>query len=566
MSAEKDTIYIDVDDEITNVIDKVVNSDHKVVAVVLPKRAAVMQSIINMKLLKRSAEKAKKSLVLITSEAGLLPLAGTVGIHVAKNLQSKPAIPDGVEDSDIPQTVVDEAGDEPEDDEPELDNKRSVGELSGQPASKLPVADEAIEIDNEPEKTPLATNSPSPKKAKNPKDKKLKVPNFDRFRKWLFLGGAGLIVLVLLGYMALFAWPKATITLQTDTSTVNATYNFTVSTTNKDFDEAKQLVPGQLATTSKNNSQSGTASGQQNNGNRASGNVTISNCTNSPVTIAAGTGVSAAGKTYITQQSLSLDSGNFTFGGTCKTSGSHVDTTPVIAQSPGASYNVSAQDYSVAGYSSSSCSSGVCADGTAMAGGTDNIQTVVTQSDIDGTKAKIASVNSQDVQNQLSGTLKNSGMLAITSSFHADDPTVTSSAKAGDAVGNFTVTSTSNYSMLGINQANLKTFVDNQIKNQINTKQQAIQDDGLGQATFTVNSAGDNPKVSVQVSATIGPNISQETIKQQVVGMKKADVVDALDDYPSVKSVDVKFSPFWVNKVPKQTSKITIIYSKANGQ
>ena len=48
-----------------------------------------------MKLLKRVADGSKKRVVLITSENGLLPLAGSVGLYVAKNLQSKPEVPDG---------------------------------------------------------------------------------------------------------------------------------------------------------------------------------------------------------------------------------------------------------------------------------------------------------------------------------------------------------------------------------------------------------------------------------------------------------------------------------------
>src|ERR1700739_182626 len=90
---DKDTIYIDIDDEITGIIDKLKASEGKIVAFVLPKRAGVFQSIVNMKLLKRAADSSKKNLVLITAEAGLLPLAGAAGIHVAKTLTSKPEIP-----------------------------------------------------------------------------------------------------------------------------------------------------------------------------------------------------------------------------------------------------------------------------------------------------------------------------------------------------------------------------------------------------------------------------------------------------------------------------------------
>ena len=60
-ASDKDTIYIDIDDEITGIIDKVQGSKGKVVAFVLPKRAAVFQSIVNMKLLKRAADSGERT-------------------------------------------------------------------------------------------------------------------------------------------------------------------------------------------------------------------------------------------------------------------------------------------------------------------------------------------------------------------------------------------------------------------------------------------------------------------------------------------------------------------------
>src|SRR5436190_17633981 len=89
----KETIYVDVEDDITAIIDKVEAAKAKVVALVLPKRSTTLQSTVNMRLLKRSAESADKDLVLVTSEGALLPLAGAVGLHVAKNLQSAPKVP-----------------------------------------------------------------------------------------------------------------------------------------------------------------------------------------------------------------------------------------------------------------------------------------------------------------------------------------------------------------------------------------------------------------------------------------------------------------------------------------
>ncbi len=92
-NSAKDTVYIDVEDEITAVIDKVVNAKHKIVALVLPKRATVFQSPVNMKLLKKAAKSANKNLVLITSDKGILAIAAASSVHVAKSLTTKPEIP-----------------------------------------------------------------------------------------------------------------------------------------------------------------------------------------------------------------------------------------------------------------------------------------------------------------------------------------------------------------------------------------------------------------------------------------------------------------------------------------
>ncbi|MEO8784712.1 MAG: hypothetical protein ABI221_00020 [Candidatus Saccharimonadales bacterium] len=564
-AAEKDTIYIDVDDEITNIIDKVGSSKHKIVALVLPKRATVLQSIVNMKLLRRSTDNAKKQLVLITSEAGLLPLAGAVGIHVAKNLQSKPAIPSGPDTSDVPESLIDEE-EVDNDEDPELDDSMPVGELAGQPAAVAAAAampaveEEAIDLDNDHDEDQSAATSKSKKKAKTPKDKKLKVPNFDRFRKWLIFGGLALIILLIGGWLAIFKLPKATIAIDTDSSQLNATFTFTADTTTHDFDAANSVVPAELSKTSKTATQNAPATGQQNNGNKASGSVTMTAkaCGSDPVppNVSSGTGVSVNGQTYITQQNVSFSWSHNGPGVLCSTFTG--GSTSITAQGSGVAYNTGGStNFTVAGRSD------VSASGSAS-GGTDNIQTVVSQADIDGAKAKLAAPNTDDIKKQLSDQIKKDGMTPVDSSFKGQDPAITASTTAGSAANDVTVTSVTNYTMLGINQANLKSFIDGQIKQQINTQQQAILNDGLNKASFTVQADGDNPKVSVQTTAIIGPNLDTDAIKKAIAGKKKGDATDIIENRPSIKGVTIKYSPFWVTKTPSQTSKIVITFDKAN--
>jgi hypothetical protein len=142
----KDTVYIDVDDEITGIIDKLRSSDGKIVALVLPKRASVFQSIVNMKLLKRAADEDKKHLVLITSEVGLLPLAGLAGVLVASSLTSKPTVPMAPMANDDQEETVDEATGETTDFDSAAAGAVAVGELAGM--SKPTDDVETIEMDD----------------------------------------------------------------------------------------------------------------------------------------------------------------------------------------------------------------------------------------------------------------------------------------------------------------------------------------------------------------------------------------------------------------------------------
>ncbi|HTH71826.1 MAG TPA: hypothetical protein VL737_00500, partial [Candidatus Pristimantibacillus sp.] len=287
----KDVIYIDVDDEITGVIDKLQGSDKKIIALVLPKRATVLQSIVNMKLLKRAATEAKKNLVLITSEGGLMPLAGSVGIHVAKSLNTKPEIPDNPAPGGAKADIIEDV----EEDDGPVDASKSVGELSG--GAPADDAEDTIELDDEEEGEPEPAVEGG-KKVK--KHRKFKIPNFNKFRVMLALAGVAIILLGVLGYAAAAVWPAAKITIKTDSSAVSSSVILTLKTEpDTKLDAAQGIVPATLQDVKKTITQDAPATGQKNNGQKAAGTVTLSltDCSKNSVTVPAGTGISSGGKT-----------------------------------------------------------------------------------------------------------------------------------------------------------------------------------------------------------------------------------------------------------------------------
>jgi hypothetical protein len=569
---DKDTIYVDIDDEITGIIDKLGASDGKVVALVLPKRAATFQSIVNMKLLKRAADSSKKNLVLITSEAGLLPLAGAAGVHVAKTLTSKPEIPLAPQAFDDAEETVQEDSGEIEDTPP--DRSKTIGQLASAGAAGA-AADgvETLTLDDEdlpPEVADAAKAGPGSKTFKPPKpkkNKKLHIPNFERFRLLLILGGLLLILLIAGVIFATIALPKATITIKTDATNVDTNLNLNLSTAAKTLDAPSNTLPAKLASTQKTYTQQVPTTGQKNNGNKAAGTLTITNCGSASASIPAGNGFSSNGNTYISQSDVTIPVSDFKGkNGPCENNGNA--SVNVTAQSGGQSYNLTAgASFSISTSTScpSSCTAGLSTQGGTISGGTDSIVQIVNQNDINSAKSKITPSDS-DLKQTLDSQLKAGNYYPIEATYVAGTPAVTNSASVGEVANNVTVTEVITYTMFGVQQADLNTLIDNNIKGQIDTSKQSILDNGLGSGVFNVNNiSSTSSQLTLSTKATAGPQLDVNTIRQQVAGKQAGAIKSQLGSNPDVTSVNVKFSPFWVSSAPKKTSRITVNIAKPTG-
>lgn len=553
-STGKDVIYIDADDEITSIIDKVRGSDQKIVALVLPKRATVLQSLVNMKLLKRSSDAAKKKLVLITVEAGLLPLAGSTGLYVAKSLQSKPEVPEAPSRGDDSAETIEEDGEEAEG---MLDTSRPIGELAG----ISPSDEDTIELDSEDDSESSGkSDGKADGKPVKGKDKKLKIPNFNRFRLVLVLGGVGVVALGVALYFALAVMPKASITVKTDTSTLSS--NVPITLTPGDsvqlvIDEG--IVPAHKQEVKKVIDQQVPATGQQNNGVKATGSMKITNCSAGTLSLAAGTGFNASGHTFISDAAVNVPKSTYSFtpgGFVCN--GDGTASVAVTAQKGGADYNLTSQTYNIANNPSN-----VTAKGGDMAGGTDDISKIVTQADIDSAAQKISAQDSSGIAQQLKTDLTNGGFMPINMTMSPGTTETKSSVNPGDKADTVTVTQTITYTMLGVKEADLKKIIENDMASKIDPKKQSILDYGLENADFLIQEQKpESTGVTLQTKVVAGPLLDTEAIKKQVAGKKSGDAQTIIKAYPGVTEVTVDYSPFWVSSIPSKTSKITVTVEK----
>lgn len=550
----KDTIYIDVEDEITAIIDKLRHSPAKVVALVLPKRASALQSVVNLKLLQRTAKDAKKNIVLITSDANVLPLAGAVGLHVAKTAQSKPAIPTVPKASDAAITV--DSDDELGDDDTPLDKSAPVGLLAGALA-----AEEMIEVDNES----LTSDSKKKKVAAGKSDRKFRIPNFDKFRTRLFLGIGAFVLLIILWVLATMVLPKATITIKTDTSVVNSRLSLNGDTEADTLDTEKAVVPVVTKELKKVTTEKTAATGERNDGTKASGTMTLRNCIfdGQSYTIPAGTGFTSDGKTFVTNASVDLGVASYSSPSIPDGCTSPTKQVGVTAVNAGEDYNLSARSYGVpAAYNTDD--GPLQANGSAMTGGTSKITKVVSQQNIDSARQAALDKVKEEANTELAAQMTSDQLVTIADTFSEGKPIVSNAPKVNEPASEVSVTVTVTYTQLGLKKADLTQLIENDVKKQIDTSKQVVQNTGVDEASVRITDRPSKTQLKLEIEsvAVAGPQLDGEGIKQEVAGKKKGQTKDIISARPGVQDVQVSYSPFWVFSTPSKASRITIVFNQ----
>jgi hypothetical protein len=551
----KDVIYIDVEDDITAIIGKIKASKEKIIALVPPKRVGILQSAVNLRLLERMASNANKRLVLITNNQALIALSAAAAIPVAKNLQSKPEL------AEIAALSID-------DDEDIIDGAQlPVGELE-RTADVVKVTDasidkdiETLDIDNTSVNVgaaAVAASAAKPSRAGKVKSG-IKVPNFNTFRKKMFIGiAAGVVLIAFIVWAAIFA-PAATviITARTTPASVNTTVTLAG---NAATDVTKGLIQSKVQTTKKDVSVEFDATGEKNIGEKATGTVKFSNNNLTSQSVPAGTELeSSGGSLFITDAALTVPGASFPCGNiTCATPGSA--SIGVTASQGGANYNGATGSASGAPVGLSASFS------AATAGGTDKIAKVVTDADIQTASQKLTEQSSDTVKKALIKQFTN-GEVTIDDSFIVErGAPISVPAVGAEATGKAKLTSSTTYTITAIAKADLQMYLKADLEKQLAAKtDQRVYDDGISKVRLSgYEKIGEMSTVKIISTGQVGPKIDEAQIKDQVKGKIYGEVQQTLEAIDGISSVDVQFSFFWVRTVPNNVDKITVEFKLEN--
>ena len=537
---KKDVIYIDTEDDITSIVGKVKAAQMKVVALVPPKRAGVLQSVVNLKLLQRAAKTSDKQVVLVTGDKALKTLAAGVKMPVAKNLQSQPEVL-AAETAPVMDNSDDVINGE----------DMPVGELS-KTAPNSVVDEDTIELPSSLDESPSEKSSAKAKGAKKGK-KGSPIPNFNNFRKKTFLIIGGVILLIAFLIWAFFFAARATVDITAKTNPVNVDVPITLQA-NGTTDIDNGIIRPEVAQLKKTNSVDFTATGKKEVGEKASGTMTLTNnFTTSPISVAAGTAfTSSSGLVFYSNSPVSVP--GYTDPGGGKVPGKA--TVGVTANAIGSQYNLGSQSYS-------SSAGGVSATGSSMSGGSSKTVTIVTGEDVQKATQQLAGEDEAASKKELEGKFDTKIMTIINESFSATPGQPTATPGVGAEASRGQVTAETTYTQMAISNKDLNGVLNNFLNEQAKKeKDQRVYDNGFKEVNFMnfETAPGGTSTVRVKTTGYIGPKVNDDNLAEQLAGLNYGDIQKKVESIEGVEDVDTKFWPFWVNKAPA-ADKITIKFT-----
>ena len=86
------TIYLDIDEELTSIVKRFKKSAAEEITLVVPRKAVLLQSIVNLKILKKEADRLGKKIIINTTDKIGKNLATKAGFVVHKRIENSSEI------------------------------------------------------------------------------------------------------------------------------------------------------------------------------------------------------------------------------------------------------------------------------------------------------------------------------------------------------------------------------------------------------------------------------------------------------------------------------------------
>jgi len=546
-------IYLEPDEEITSVIDKMKQTKGRLLGFVVPRDATILQSVVNLRLLQKEANNLEKEISIITTDKIGRNLASQVGLNVYNSIkEEKPtymptppvADPDEVIEIDMSGKHSEKKPDGvnvhhfQEEPKPILWKKHHAPVFNPQPEK----VEEKIEKDLSEPKPMTKTMPARPVKHLDPLFKKILWPIV-------------VVIVLLIGAAGYLVLPKADVKVFVLAETLQKSLPIVISgKITKPITEDK-VFPGKLIEANKEQTQKFPATGKKNLGGKASGTITITNNFDSTNhALAIGTKVANSSKTFLTKKAVTVPGATLQNGGIVPGS-VKVD---IEAENPGSDYNIKAGSFTILGLPSNQQKLITAASTADLAGGFTKEVQVVSQTDYDAAKKQLLDKMTEDLDKELKTQAKTLKVLDKAVVF--PDPEIVAMPKVDEEATEFELKIKSKKQILAFDFGEFKDFLLKLLEKEAPSDKMVTipSDDNIG---FVVNLATydkEELNLAANIEAKISSRISAEKIKSQIIGKSATDVINFINGQDGVSKTEIKFWPDFWHKMPDLAQNITV--------
>ncbi len=636
------TLYIDVDEEITSIIDRVRKSAANDIIVVAPKQAMLLQSLVNLKLLKKETDRRKKKLMIVTQDKVGKKLIEKAGILVQGKMDrtleedreaERNFSPSPMSRARNGELIKEAAGEELKIgsdqyfDEPiapvgvskEPEKAGNIGKISFQENMEKPAQKGEKPAKRKKEKNRLVKISDIVAGPKAEEEKKIKAPEIplaeigkkepvpaskaparpkkfgrdiqrkaERFFGEL-KGGAGnqagvfrsgkkekimssgrvgkrttryflvfaVAAVVLAGLAGVyFILPRATVAVYLNNQQKSSSADIEANVDAKSADVASGVVPATLEQLVKEKTEEFTPSGSQSGAGKAKGSVVIYNefSSDSQPLVATTRLQTPDGKIFRITKAVVVP-GTTKVGAETKPGAIE---TEVEADKPGDSYNIDPATFKIPGFEGGPKYDKFYAKSAKpMAGGGESGALAITSQDVAQAKEKMIADAKKDAIEELKNSLGAERKFfedAITTELVSATP----SASVGTETDKFSYSVKVRAKTLSFSESDVKEIL---AKKSASAGEGVSRSDFSGSPTYVLTAADPGNKYlkfQAKADLNVSSSLDVDNFKKGMLGKTAGELEAIAKNYSSIKSVEVKFWPFFVTRVPMDEKKVKV--------
>lgn len=231
------------------------------------------------------------------------------------------------------------------------------------------------------------------------------------------------------------------------------------------------------------------------------------------------------------------------------------------ADQPGPDYNIGPSDFTIPGFKGTSKFTGFYAKLYApMKGGAEGHTAVVTENDLANARRVLREELTKALADKLARSLPQD-WTTLSESTKYEIVAATPSASPGTAADNFQMRFKLALTAMSYPESELETLFKERLKEiplDIPSETSDARIESIRVEQPRLEESKQLFSGLLKATVTMEARLDRDALKREIMGKREAALKEYLRDHTSIKSVKVTFWPFWVKRVPRRESLVTV--------